>query len=721
VAHSAQYFTSHTQLDLLPGVHHLNTAVIIIQNVHNFSLTGTLTSNGTIATVIKCDRSGLAGGIIISNSTFTTIKNLMINNCNTELRSLLSWNIQDTLWRKNVSTISLVLQNSYYITIQQIAIFTTCDYDIILDNVHMNFSGVYSKNILVLYGSYYTVTQNSNYKLVITDYHTNDNNEWYKIEIILFNHPYHVEILISHIEFQVQNAISVKTLTCSGSNQLKIYNCKFSNIKSHFFTSFVFLESGSSNSCGRNTMRNLIELVDCQFTNNTKYTMKHSNMFMIKACVTDSHSFNFMVLHIAHCKFENNIQISILKIGCENTDTVLPIVMSLIFENVTFRQIETVFDAVLLELYHALLTFKGPVLFTSIGAYSIMHVYHTKISLKNYIEFSNIVVNSVISSDIAFLYLNTTINITKSLILESVIKVNRKDFFYPPCVLQYYSDNEILDGSDKLSAILITITDSKYQFLCDVKYCLSHCSWYSGALFQMLTPLDVNRRIVHLDNQERIGIISDEKDICYCSDDSQYDCLLDEINNVYPGQTLQFNLLHMNGVSELVIVNSAPPTSCRIVKSSEISQVVYNNCTKVQYTFHHTKRWCELFLSTLSHTKEVFYVNLLPCPLSFVLHPEEGYCHCDPVLTSTAIISITSCNINDQTILRPPNSWISANNYNNSVVYEVSSTCPFDYCLPHSSHLNLFNPDSQCQFNRTGLLCGRCRVGLSAVFGTSQY
>ena len=50
----------------------------------------------------------------------------------------------------------------------------------------------------------------------------------------------------------------------------------------------------------------------------------------------------------------------------------------------------------------------------------------------------------------------------------------------------------------------------------------------------------------------------------------------------------------------------------------------------------------------------------------------------------------------------------------------MSLNCPFDYCLPHSSHLSLSDPDSQCQFNRTGVLCGRCKEGLSAVFGTSQ-
>ena len=48
----------------------------------------------------------------------------------------------------------------------------------------------------------------------------------------------------------------------------------------------------------------------------------------------------------------------------------------------------------------------------------------------------------------------------------------------------------------------------------------------------------------------------------------------------------------------------------------------------------------------------------------------------------------------------------------------MSSHCPFHYCLPNPSPFNLSNPDTQCQFKRTGLLCGKCQKGLSTVFGT---
>ena len=44
--------------------------------------------------------------------------------------------------------------------------------------------------------------------------------------------------------------------------------------------------------------------------------------------------------------------------------------------------------------------------------------------------------------------------------------------------------------------------------------------------------------------------------------------------------------------------------------------------------------------------------------------------------------------------------------------------CPFDYCKPYSFYLNFSTPDSQCQFKRSGVLCGQCQQGLSTVFGS---
>ena len=113
---------------------------------------------------------------------------------------------------------------------------------------------------------------------------------------------------------------------------------------------------------------------------------------------------------------------------------------------------------------------------------------------------------------------------------------------------------------------------------------------------------------------------------------------------------------------------------------------------------------------------EFFYVMFFPgCPVGFSKY--TNMCACDRVLE---FVGVFNCNLKDRTILRPANSWITAATNNYSHNYTASQNCPFDYCLPHSSHLHLSYPNSQCQFNRSGLLCGQCQQGLSTVFGSSQ-
>ena len=64
--------------------------------------------------------------------------------------------------------------------------------------------------------------------------------------------------------------------------------------------------------------------------------------------------------------------------------------------------------------------------------------------------------------------------------------------------------------------------------------------------------------------------------------------------------------------------------------------------------------------------------------------------------------------------------WINATvisaSQNGVIVHEHF---PFDYCKPESFDLNLEDPDEQCTFHHSGILCGACQQNLSHVFGTS--
>ena len=174
-----------------------------------------------------------------------------------------------------------------------------------------------------------------------------------------------------------------------------------------------------------------------------------------------------------------------------------------------------------------------------------------------------------------------------------------------------------------------------------------------------------------------------------------------------------------SSITLTVINKNLPSQGCRVTGVNEISQTHFNStCNDYYYTIWSNYSSCELYLDS-TDSLEMFYVDLQPCPLGFSLQEDEKGCVCDPVLNSD-IISVTSCNLDDATILRPANSWIFAAKYNDTQYYKVSSHCPFDYCIPHASYVNLSSPDTQCQFKRSGMLCGHCKVDLSTVFGNSQ-
>ena len=97
---------------------------------------------------------------------------------------------------------------------------------------------------------------------------------------------------------------------------------------------------------------------------------------------------------------------------------------------------------------------------------------------------------------------------------------------------------------------------------------------------------------------------------------------------------------------------------------------------------------------------EVFYIRLLPCPNRFIFLKDIGGCYCDPVLQNNNVIFVKFCNISDAMIQRPANSWIAAANI--STYYYASANCPFDYCQPDTSYINLQYPDTHCQYNRSG-------------------
>ena len=108
------------------------------------------------------------------------------------------------------------------------------------------------------------------------------------------------------------------------------------------------------------------------------------------------------------------------------------------------------------------------------------------------------------------------------------------------------------------------------------------------------------------------------------------------------------------------------------------------------------------------------------CPVGFIMLKTS--CDCDPCLYPDYVLN---CLIDTESVLRRDNAWISYDNTTGQQIFLTHLHCPFDYCQPPNEKvwINLNVPkgaDVQCAFNRSGILCGACKEGLSLALGSSH-
>lgn len=149
------------------------------------------------------------------------------------------------------------------------------------------------------------------------------------------------------------------------------------------------------------------------------------------------------------------------------------------------------------------------------------------------------------------------------------------------------------------------------------------------------------------------------------------------------------------------------------------AQELGNTCGALTYSVRTPDDFIQILLclslecdSNILNQPAILSVSFLPCPFGFELSGHPPKCDCAEHLRKPGV----QCHIDNETIHRSPAVWIG--NFSNDVV--VHNNCPFDYCRPESNDINLFNQDNQCQFNRTGILCGACKPGLGLALGGSK-
>jgi len=362
----------------------------------------------------------------------------------------------------------------------------------------------------------------------------------------------------------------------------------------------------------------------------------------------------------------------------------------------------------------------GTVIFINNTYDVLLQANGAHIHLQGHITIWHNKINSVVyttGNASLFLIEPIKINITNNIIRNEMFYHKITPGIIPACYFQFYENN---NKSNKLYMITIannTNTDMVFnQITGNI-----NCEMLPGSVFYKYNPLQVYQQYIHFNNESEQLPVFDTGLLCYCDITGKHDCQINSLGPIYPGQTVPIGLKYnrndkfvkLHPVSVEMYQSHLPSSHCKVASVSETFSFLQNTCTQINFTILSSNdKQCELFLNAKEHDYiTILYIKLSNCPMGFVFN--MGKCECDPSLN----LITTQCNINDQTILRPANSWISAE-YHHS--YYICHNCPFNYCLSHSSSLNFSTPNLQCQFNRSNLLCGQCQQGLSVVFGSSH-
>ena len=380
-------------------------------------------------------------------------------------------------------------------------------------------------------------------------------------------------------------------------------------------------------------------------------------------------------------------------------------------DSVVFRNIVTPYSIISLKR-NSSITIAGSVEFSYNRVNELINFYENEI--KYIIVKENSVINIAYNEAQALFAINPTI----------------ERHLYGFCLFQYFTSNSevTVENRNFLIKFYNNCCKQGSNSSCLDFIPITNCQWPLQSIFTNTIPLETNNHYMQFINSSgtyKLSQLIEQSSLCMCTNESHYDCHINDLGYLYPGQTMtvflhyhknSFNIAYAVGVKTDVYQHY--PTSCIVLNVSENIQLAGDrDCNKLHYTIGFpTQSYCELFLKVMTDSDvylNVFYIKQITCPAGFV--KIDRRCQCDPVLVQ---YGITNCNINDQSILRPTNSWISATTHNSSDTYHVSLHCPFHYCLHYSSHFNFSTPNSQCQFNRSGLLCGHCQQGLSTVFSS---
>ena len=518
---TTKYFISHNQLHFLSGEHFLQSD-FTLENVENFTISG----NNSI---ITC--KNLSTGIILSNATNTTLKDIKIVQCGKEYKVTL--NVSDDEYNDiNPMWNSTIYINHCSITISNVSISIKTGMNGIIainvyrisnkvsstmTNVHIH-TDCYDSTLLQTNGIlfyYFNYTKPFKHlqhlKILITHFvyitkglcHSSS-----ALKHIMIQENYNVYILISKTHFtNLHNSgvlqyfgkscgkydTTIRFKNCSIS-----YNKGASNVNLFHITAYskgdIFGSVKRRNYCDKQT--NIISLQSCLITQNSDV---HS---LIHVILKNTLAFNLYIEFI-HSKFSFNHGVrfisiqSVVKALWQSSHYITMTEVAIVSNTLNYK------DS-LISSTNGLIKFSQNIMFKNNTCGNIIRLRLSVLKFKGYSEFTFNQARHILKSREGSYYLLkgieiTTVNISHNFVY-SVLDI---DFAYDDnlnkiCYFQFIKNgNESIDNKTLTNNKVIMINNTytaPEHYLMNVSY--MKCIWLEGTVFSTTESTTVLSKLI---------------------------------------------------------------------------------------------------------------------------------------------------------------------------------------------------------------------------------
>ena len=252
---------------------------------------------------------------------------------------------------------------------------------------------------------------------------------------------------------------------------------------------------------------------------------------------------------------------------------------------------------------------------------------------------------------------------------------------------------------------------------------VDRCDIQTSTVAQLFHSDEIFNKIFNITKRKNasreLGISSEPFRLCPCYY-GHANCSQSEVTvTAYPGETFSVSLVAVgqrNGIVPSLIQSTIDGNGASL-GDLQYAQSTKNACTPLHYTVLSINHSVTLTLLADGPCLDLGYslqvnVDLRSCPVGFQL--SEAHCICEQRLQKYT----SSCDINDLKIGVAGSVWVGLDKTTDGII--LHPDCPFDYCKSHSVRFTLNETDLQCNYDRTGLLCGGCQPGLSLALGSSH-